>query len=158
MNEVRYEKVLDQAGKNQTLVFVHSRKETAETPKFIRDTAIEETVTHFVKPESAVREILTEEANNVKDGDLRDLLPFGFAIHHAGMTREDRGLVEELFADGSIQVLVCTATLAWGVNLPAHTVVIKGTQIYSPEKGKWVLSSASHHPSQVALVLGHPTC
>jgi pre-mRNA-splicing helicase BRR2 len=119
MNEVCYEKVLDQAGKNQTLVFVHSRKETAKTAKFLRDMAIEkETITQFVKPDGAVREILTEEANNVRDGNLRDLLPFGFAIHHAGMTREDRGLVEELFADGSVQVLVCTATLAWGFNLP----------------------------------------
>jgi replicative superfamily II helicase len=33
-----------------------------------------------------------------------------------------------------IQVLVSTATLAWGVNLPAHAVIIKGTQIYSPDK------------------------
>ncbi|KAF5318824.1 hypothetical protein D9619_010989 [Psilocybe cf. subviscida] len=138
-NEVCYEKVLDQAGKNQTLVFVHSRKETAKTARFLRDMAIEkETITQFVKPDGAVREILTEEANNVKDSNLRDLLPFGFAIHHAGMTREDRGVVEELFADGSVQVLVCTATLAWGVNLPAHTVIIKGTQIYNPEKGRWV--------------------
>ncbi|CAK5277379.1 unnamed protein product [Mycena citricolor] len=138
-NEVCYEKVLDQAGKNQTLVFVHSRKETAKTAKFLRDMAIEkETITQFVKPDGAVREILTEEANNVKDANLRDLLPFGFGIHHAGMSREDRGLVEELFADGSLQVLVCTATLAWGVNLPAHTVIIKGTQIYNPEKGRWV--------------------
>lgn len=31
-----------------------------------------------------------------------------------------------------------TATLAWGVNLPAHTVIIKGTQVYNPEKGRWV--------------------
>ncbi|KAK7020512.1 putative ATP dependent RNA helicase [Favolaschia claudopus] len=138
-NEVCYEKVLDQAGKNQTLVFVHSRKETAKTAKFLRDMAIEkETITQFVKPDGAVREILTEEANNVKDSNLKDLLPFGFGIHHAGMAREDRGLVEELFADGSLQVLVCTATLAWGVNLPAHTVIIKGTQIYNPEKGRWV--------------------
>jgi len=138
-NEVCYEKVLDQAGKNQTLVFVHSRKETSKTAKFLRDMAIEkETITQFVKAEGAVREILTEEAGNVKDGNLRDLLPFGFGIHHAGMTREDRALVEELFADGSLQVLVCTATLAWGVNLPAHTVIIKGTQIYNPEKGRWV--------------------
>ncbi|KAF7305029.1 putative ATP dependent RNA helicase [Mycena kentingensis (nom. inval.)] len=138
-NEVCYEKVLDQAGKNQTLVFVHSRKETAKTAKFLRDMAVEkETITQFVKPDAAVREILTEEANNVKDTNLRDLLPFGFGIHHAGMSREDRGLVEELFADGSLQVLVCTATLAWGVNLPAHTVIIKGTQIYNPEKGRWV--------------------
>jgi pre-mRNA-splicing helicase BRR2 len=28
------------------------------------------------------------------------------------------------------------------VNLPAHTVIIKGTQIYSPDKGKWVELSA----------------
>ena len=35
------------------------------------------------------------------------------------------------------QVLVSTATLAWGVNLPAHTVIIKGTQVYNPETGSW---------------------
>jgi hypothetical protein len=40
----------------------------------------------------------------VKSSELRDLLPFGFAIHHAGMTRADRTLVEDLFADGHIQV------------------------------------------------------
>ena len=69
--------------------------------------------------------------------ELKDLLPYGFAIHHAGMTRVDRTLTEDLFADKHIQVLVSTATLAWGVNLPAHTVIIKGTQVYSPEKGRW---------------------
>ena len=45
------------------------------------------------------------------------------------MARADRTLVEDLFGDGHIQVLVSTATLAWGVNLPAHTVIIKGTQV-----------------------------
>lgn len=29
-------------------------------------------------------------------------------------------------------MLVATATLAWGVNLPAYAVVIKGTDIYDP--------------------------
>lgn len=139
VNEVCYEKVLDQAGKHQTLVFVHSRKETAKTAKFIRDMALEkETITQFVRPDSATREILQTEVEDVRDANLKDLLPFGFAIHHAGMSREDRTLVEDLFSAGHIQVLVCTATLAWGVNLPAHTVIIKGTQIYNPEKGRWV--------------------
>ena len=64
-----------------------------------------------------------------QNSELKDLLPYGFAIHHAGMNRVDRTLVEELFADKHIQVLVSTATLAWGVNLPAHTVIIKGTQV-----------------------------
>ena len=56
-------------------------------------------------------------------------------MHHAGLPRSDRGLTERLFAEGAIAVLVCTATLAWGVNLPAHTVVIKGTQVYKADKG-----------------------
>lgn len=62
----------------------------------------------------------------------------GFVIHHARMSREDRTLVEGLFSEGHVQVLVCTATLFWGFNLPAHTVIIKDTQIYNPGNGRWV--------------------
>uniref|UniRef100_A0A672U547 Activating signal cointegrator 1 complex subunit 3 n=1 Tax=Strigops habroptila TaxID=2489341 RepID=A0A672U547_STRHB len=69
---------------------------------------------------------------------LRELFPDGFSIHHAGMLRQDRNLVENLFSNGHIKVLVCTATLAWGVNLPAHAVVIKGTQIYAAKRGSFV--------------------
>jgi pre-mRNA-splicing helicase BRR2 len=53
-------------------------------------------------------------------------------VHHAGLSRGDRDLVEQLYADRHLSILVSTATLAWGVNLPAHTVIIKGTQVYSP--------------------------
>jgi activating signal cointegrator complex subunit 3 len=35
-------------------------------------------------------------------------------------------------------VLVSTATLAWGVNLPAHTVIICGTQLYDASQGRFV--------------------
>ncbi|GAC95807.1 hypothetical protein PHSY_003384 [Pseudozyma hubeiensis SY62] len=138
MNEVTYEKTLDQAGKNQVLIFVHSRKETAKTAKFIRDRAMEQdTLNRFLPPSPASQEVLRSELDNVTDNDLKDVIPYGFGIHHAGMSRLDRELVEALFADGHLQVLVSTATLAWGVNLPAHTVIIKGTQIYNPEKGRW---------------------
>lgn len=41
-----------------------------------------------------------------------------------------RNLVEKYFAEGAIKVLVCTATLAWGVNLPAHAVIIKVNEIF----------------------------
>ncbi|VDP05372.1 unnamed protein product [Soboliphyme baturini] len=139
MNEVVYEKVMEHAGKNQVLVFVHSRKETGKTARAIRDTCLErDTLSYFLKEGSASTEILRRQVDQVKNNELKDLLPYGFAIHHAGMTRVDRTLVEDLFADRHIQVLVSTATLAWGVNLPAHTVIIKGTQIYNPEKGRWV--------------------
>ena len=78
------------------------------------------------------------------------MLAFGIWIHHAGLSKKDRLLVEDLFAAGYLQVLCSTATLAWGVNLPAHTVILKGTQIYSPEKGKWVELS----PQDVLQMMG----
>jgi pre-mRNA-splicing helicase BRR2 len=139
MNDITYEKVAEQAGRNQVLVFVHSRKETAKTARALRDAAVaKDAMSSFLREDSASREILVTEAEaTAKDEALKDLLPYGFAIHHAGMTRADRTLVEELFADGHVQVLVSTATLAWGVNLPAHAVIIKGTQVYNPEKGRW---------------------
>ena len=54
--------------------------------------------------DSASREILRAEAETTKNSDLRDLLPYGIAIHHAGMARTDRTMVEELFGDKHIQV------------------------------------------------------
>ena len=153
MNDVCYAKTMEQVGqnRNQMLIFVHSRKETAKTAKYIRDKALElETIGQVLRSDAASREILREEAEGVTNADLKDLMPYGFGIHHAGMSRADRTSVEDLFSDGSLQVLVCTATLAWGVNLPAHTVIIKGTQIYSPEKGNWVELS----PQDVLQMLG----
>ncbi|RUS26117.1 Sec63 Brl domain-containing protein [Jimgerdemannia flammicorona] len=154
MNEVCYDKVMEQISarqENQVIIFVHSRKETAKTAKTIRDMALEkDTIVQFLRQDSASREILQSEAASVKDPNLADLLPYGLAVHHAGMTRADRTLVEELFADGHIRVLCSTATLAWGVNLPAHAVIIKGTQIYSPEKGRWVELS----PQDVLQMMG----
>ncbi|KAI9034250.1 Sec63 Brl domain-containing protein [Hyaloraphidium curvatum] len=156
MNEICYDKVIEEAEKggsdrNQILIFVHSRKETARTAKALRDLALEkDTIGKILRLDAASREILQTEAQTTKNTDLQDLLPYGFAIHHAGMNRADRTLVEDLFGDGHVQVLVSTATLAWGVNLPAHTVIIKGTQVYSPEKGRWVELS----PQDVLQMLG----
>ena len=153
MNDVTYTKVLEHVGtnRNQMIIFVHSRKETSKTARYIRDKALEmETIGQILRSDEGSREALRTEAEQVNDRELKDLLPYGFGIHHAGMSRPDRTSVEDLFNDGLIQVLVSTATLAWGVNLPAHTVIIKGTQVYSPEKGSWVELS----PQDVLQMLG----
>ena len=91
-------------------------------------------------PSEVSRKELEDEIKNyaIKNDDLKQLLPAGFAIHHAGLCRSDRTAVEELFGRGLIQVLVSTMTLAWGVNLPAHGVIIKGTELYDAARGGWV--------------------
>lgn len=151
-NEICYEKALVQRENgNQMLIFVHSRAETGKTAKALRDIALErDELSNFVRDGGATQEILREETAGIKNADLKDVLQYGFAIHHAGMGREDRELVEDLFADRHIAVLCTTATLAWGVNLPAHAVIIKGTQIYDPSKGRW----AELSPLDVLQMLG----
>ncbi|XP_068547076.1 probable ATP-dependent DNA helicase HFM1 isoform X7 [Anas acuta] len=73
---------------------------------------------------------LQRSANSLKDSKLRDLLLYGVAYHHAGMEVCDRKIIEGAFTVGDLPVLFTTSTLAMGVNLPAHLVVIKSTMHY----------------------------
>ena len=59
MNDIVYEKVIEHAGKNQVLIFVHSRKETSKTARAIRDLCLErDTLGHFLREDSASTEVL----------------------------------------------------------------------------------------------------
>ncbi|EEY56109.1 DEAD/DEAH box RNA helicase, putative [Phytophthora infestans T30-4] len=125
----------------QVMVFVHSRKETAATMHSIVELARgneEEpgTLEAFLPPSELQMPLnLQERVQKSRNKELKELLGYGLGIHHAGMLRSDRNLTEQLFELGYIRVLCCTATLAWGVNLPAHSVLIKGTQVYNADKG-----------------------
>jgi pre-mRNA-splicing helicase BRR2 len=142
MNEITYEKVIERAGKKQIIIFVHSRRETVRTAKAIKEMALaRDELNKFLSTESKANEfkaILNEDLPNIRDANLKELLQYGIGVHHAGMDRNDREVVEDYFNNGYLQLIVSTATLAWGVNLPAHTVIIKGTQVYDPERGGWV--------------------
>ena len=88
----------------------------------------------------ASREILQTEAESCKNTDLRDLLPFGFAIHHAGMARADRTLVEDLFADGHVQACSCPSLF---VSCPLMTAAIAtDAQLAGHEAGVSFLDTA----------------
>jgi hypothetical protein len=51
--------VLDCAGKHQVLIFVHSRKETAKTALYLKQTALDnDHLAKFMRDDSASREIL----------------------------------------------------------------------------------------------------
>ncbi|NXC38612.1 ASCC3 protein, partial [Penelope pileata] len=140
MDEVCYENVLKQimAG-HQVMVFVHARNATVRTAMGLREKAKNNGhICHFLSPQGSDYGQAEKQVQRSRNKQLRELFPDGFSIHHAGMLRQDRSLVENLFSNGHIKVLVCTATLAWGVNLPAHAVVIKGTQIYAAKRGSFV--------------------
>lgn len=76
---------------------------------------------------------IEEIVKNVRDTVLKQTLVFGIGMHHAGLVSEDRKIVENLFLNNKIQILIATSTLAWGVNFPARLVIIKGTEFYDPK-------------------------
>ncbi|MBN1940957.1 MAG: DEAD/DEAH box helicase [Candidatus Diapherotrites archaeon] len=55
---------------------------------------------------------------------LSKLVSHGVAFHHAGLLQKQRSLIEDAFRENKIKVISSTPTLAAGVNLPSHTVLI----------------------------------
>jgi activating signal cointegrator complex subunit 3 len=118
MNEVCYDVVLDSLERGyQVMVFVHSRKGTGDTASALADLAAAESKLdrYFASrgKEGPVGDAYKRYVDRVSKSRNRELAAHfenGMGIHHAGMLRGDRKLAEQMFADGAIRVLCCTAT------------------------------------------------
>ncbi|HLC00794.1 MAG TPA: helicase-related protein, partial [Candidatus Bathyarchaeia archaeon] len=78
----------------------------------------------------------------------------GTAFHHAGLAGAHRKLIEDLFRQGKIKVLTATPTLAFGVNLPARTVVIQDYRRYEAGYGYYPIAVLDY--KQMAGRAGRP--
>jgi replicative superfamily II helicase len=135
MNKPAYSAILTHSPTQPVIVFVSSRRQTRLTAQdFISLCANDDNPRRFLHmPEVDMETIVT----TIRDASLKLSLQFGIGLHHAGLVEKDRQIVEELFLHGKIQVLIATSTLAWGVNLPAHLVVVKGTEFYDAKIKKY---------------------
>ena len=59
------------------------------------------------------------------DGILEKTVPHGVGFHHAGLTFDEREIVEGAFRQELLRILVATSTLSSGVNLPARLVIVR---------------------------------
>ena len=128
MNRPTFLAIKTHSPSKPVIVFVPSRRQTRLTAKdLINFCGMEDNPRRFVNMDE---EDLQLNLTRVKDDALKEAINFGIGLHHAGLVESDRQLAEELFLNNKIQILVATSTLAWGVNLPAHLVIVKGTQFF----------------------------
>ena len=118
----------------QAIVFVHSRNETINLAERISD-KIKERQHYGLFLTKQSDPTMARDVARSPNKHVTQLFDSGLGIHNAGMLRRDRTLSEKLFLGGHIKVLFSTATLAWGINMPAYCVIINGTQYYDPQKG-----------------------
>src|SRR5256712_9207954 len=115
------------ASGGQALIFVSTRRSTEALAKSlardVREALGDKELDHLNKiAEQLVRG--QEEATSMA-ARLGKCIDGGVAFHHAGLTNEQRGLVEKEFKKGRVKCIVATPTLAMGVDTPARRVVIR---------------------------------
>ncbi|QRV13375.1 DEAD/DEAH box helicase [Haloterrigena salifodinae] len=129
----------------QALVFVSSRQDTVQAAKKARDEIAERDIPMGARGDYDFH----TDVKELDDATLRKSVLDGVAFHHAGLSKNDRDLVEEWFKEGHVELLFSTSTLAWGVNLPARCVVIRDTKYHDPLEGEVDMS-----PLDVLQMLG----
>ena len=129
----------------QALVFVSSRQDTVQAAKKARDEVAERDIPVGARGDYDFH----TETKRLENEMLRKSVLDGVAFHHAGLSKNDKDLVEQWFREDRIKLLFSTSTLAWGVNLPARCVVIRDTKLHDPLEGEVDMS-----PLDVLQMLG----
>src|SRR3984957_6934252 len=74
---------------------------------------------------------------------MKQMLHRGVGVHHAGLLPKYRRVVEDLFARKLLAVVICTETLASGINLPARSVILSSLVKGPPDKQKLIDASTA---------------
>lgn len=139
----------------QALVFASTRKNAVTLAKKIA-TEIPEVLSKPAKrslEHEAERILAADERTRISES-LAELVQCGVAFHHAGLGGAHRRLIEDSFKEGKIKVLTATPTLAFGVNLPARTVIIQDYRRWEPGYGYYPISVLEY--KQMAGRAGRP--
>ncbi len=119
----------------QCLVFVNTRRGSESLAKVLAGRLGKKLTEEEKQVLSDVKESLVgsqTEKTSMCDV-LGDCILRGTAFHNAGLTNEQRKVVENAFKERKLKCIVATPTLAAGVNLPARRVVVRDLYRYDGE-------------------------
>ena len=137
-NEFVFEKYLDyrvssiiekySEGK-PTLIFCQTQKGSINSAKQLM-ADYQEGKLSSMKIDLPTKKILEQISSSINNKQLSTFVKFGIAFHNAGLSLNDRQIIEENFKINAIKIICTTSTLSQGVNLPARLVIIKSTNCY----------------------------
>ena len=137
-NEFVFEKYLDyrvssiiekySEGK-PTLIFCQTQKGSINSAKQLM-TDYQEGKLLSMKLDLNTKRILEQISSQINNKQLSTFVKFGIAFHNAGLSLNDRQIIEDNFKINAIKIICTTSTLSQGVNLPARLVIIKSTNCY----------------------------
>lgn len=94
------------------MVFVHSRKETVKSALALREAALAEgTLDDFSCQEHPMYGFFRRDIGMSRNKEMKQLFDNGFGIHHAGMLRSDRNMMERMFDARAIKVYLIVVLL-----------------------------------------------
>jgi replicative superfamily II helicase len=109
-------------GNGQVLIFVNRRKDCLSFSEELKKTIKKYLDSNdIIKCDNARKKLIRRKT--LAKG-LSDIIGYGVAYHNAALSSEDRHLIEDLYRQRVIKVLVATTTLAAGINTPARVVIV----------------------------------
>ncbi|MBW7904205.1 MAG: DEAD/DEAH box helicase [Phycisphaerae bacterium] len=132
----------DAANRTPALVFCFNRDECWELAERLKGLDL------IGGPARAqIEEHLNQKRDDLAEGvgpKLRQMLLRGVGVHHAGVLPKHKHIVEELFLRKLVPFVICTETLAAGINLPARSVVLS-TLLKGPRTERTLVAPATAH-------------
>ncbi len=112
----------------QALVFVNSKRGAEKTAEDIAKKNKEQTNDQITLSEKILNDLSSPTKQCRR---LHKCVRQGIAFHHAGLTSNQKTLIEDAFRAGTIKIIACTPTLAAGLDMPAFRTVLKDLKRYT---------------------------
>ncbi len=132
----------DEDNRTPALVFCFNRDECWEVAEKLKGLPL---IGDAVRKQ--IDEQLKARRDDLTDGvgpKLSQMLMRGVGVHHAGVLPKHKEIVEDLFHRKLAPFVVCTETLAAGINLPARSVVLATLLKGPPRERKLIPPSSAH--------------